>query len=325
MEVDDIFDLFGGGGGRRKGPSQKQKGEDVVFPLAVSLEELYCGATKKIKITKNVICGPCKGKGGKSVQVCQSCRGQGVKMVVRQIGPGMITQMQQTCSSCKGQGQQIAESDRCKSCSGEKIVKETKTLEIYIPKGAKHGTKQVFRGEADEMPDTTPGDVVVVLQQKEHATFKRQSHHLFIKKTITLQEALCGYNFSISLLDKRVLVVKSNGKDDDIINPGDFRSIEDEGMPHNDNPNIKGNLYIEFSIEFPKKLDSKAKATLLTLLPKGAKESVPTTEDVEEVTMKKVNMDIEKKRIQEELEQAAEEEDDERRSHGHGQPACRQA
>lgn len=57
----DIFDMFfGGGGGRRgRGPS---KGKDVVHQLKVSLEDLYNGATRKLALQKNVICGKCEGE-----------------------------------------------------------------------------------------------------------------------------------------------------------------------------------------------------------------------------------------------------------------------
>jgi DnaJ family protein A protein 2 len=145
-----------------------------------------------------------------------------------------------------------------------------------------------------------------------------------MKKTITLAEALCGYQFNITHLDKRVLVVKSEGGKD-IINTGDFRRIEDEGMPHSDNPNIKGNLYIEFTVEFPDKLDKSVRDSLLKLLPAVQKEEIP--EEHEDVNALPVDMKVELQHIQEELEQAAEEEDDERRGHGHGGGGaqCRQA
>ena len=42
-------------------PQGKRKGDDVVFPLKVSLEELYNGLTKKLRLTKNVICSGCNG------------------------------------------------------------------------------------------------------------------------------------------------------------------------------------------------------------------------------------------------------------------------
>ena len=47
------------GGGRGRGG--KRKGEDVVHPLKVSLEELFSGTTKKLSLAKNVVCSKCDG------------------------------------------------------------------------------------------------------------------------------------------------------------------------------------------------------------------------------------------------------------------------
>lgn len=57
----DIFEHLFGGGGRRGASRGKRKGEDVVFPLKVTLEDLYNGTSKKLRLTKNVICSGCQG------------------------------------------------------------------------------------------------------------------------------------------------------------------------------------------------------------------------------------------------------------------------
>jgi hypothetical protein len=38
------------------------RGKDVVYPLNLTLEDLYNGVTKKMKVTRNVICKTCDGK-----------------------------------------------------------------------------------------------------------------------------------------------------------------------------------------------------------------------------------------------------------------------
>lgn len=65
-------------------------------------------------------------------------------------------------------GEVINEKDRCKKCEGHKVCKETKLLEVHVDKGMRHGQKITFSGEADQAPGVEPGDIVLVLQEKEH-------------------------------------------------------------------------------------------------------------------------------------------------------------
>lgn len=57
----DIFDMFFGGGSGRRGQRGPSKGKNVVHQLQVSLEDLYNGATRKLALSKNVICDKCEG------------------------------------------------------------------------------------------------------------------------------------------------------------------------------------------------------------------------------------------------------------------------
>lgn len=47
-------------GGSSRGRRQR-RGEDVVHPLKVSLEDLYLGTSKKLSLSRNVICSKCSG------------------------------------------------------------------------------------------------------------------------------------------------------------------------------------------------------------------------------------------------------------------------
>lgn len=70
----------------------------------------------------------------------------------------------------------------------------------------------VFQGEADEAPDTITGDIVFVLQLKEHPKFKRKLDDLFVEHTLSLTEALCGFQFALTHLDGRQLLVKNKSR-----------------------------------------------------------------------------------------------------------------
>ncbi|KAE8684337.1 DnaJ protein-like protein ANJ1 [Hibiscus syriacus] len=155
----DPFDIFQsffgsspfGGGGSSRGRRQR-RGEDVVHPLKVSLEDLYNGTSKKLSLSRNVICTKCKGKGSKSGASlkCSGCQGSGMKVSIRHLGPSMIQQMQHPCNECKGTGETINDKDRCPRCKGDKAVQEKKVLEVIVEKGMQNGQRITFPGEADE-------------------------------------------------------------------------------------------------------------------------------------------------------------------------------
>lgn len=314
----DIFSSFfgggGGGGGRGRGP---RKGKDVLFRLKVSLDDLYNGATKKLRLTKQCICKDCKGKGGEGIVKCGDCKGRGVRVIIRQLGPGMIQQMQAACDACEGQGEVIPPGSRCKGCQGEKTVKEKKTLEVHVEKGMVHGQKVVFRGESDESPGIQPGDVIVVLEQAEHDYFVRKLSHLFYKKKISLVEALTGFSHYIEQMDGRVLKVESDP--DTVYSPGCVKCVRDEGMPQERNQMLRGHMYIEYDVEFPAEISEPMKKQLLACLPKSKQEDVPDG-DVEEVMLSNVNMDHEKIRWREEAGNSAQNDEDQE---GPQQASCR--
>ena len=70
-------------------------------------------------------------------------------------------------------------------------------------------------------PDTVTGDIVFVLQQKEHPKFKRKGDDLFVEHSLSLTEALCGFQFILTHLDGRQLLIKSNPGE--VIKPGKFQ------------------------------------------------------------------------------------------------------
>lgn len=265
----DIFDMFFGGGGRRRPPGEKAKGRDTVHQLKVSLDELYNGATRQLAVQKNVICGSCKGIGGKpgTVQKCENCKGTGTDVKLRQIGPGMVQQIQQPCRECNQTGEKIPEKDKCKKCNARKVVKERKVLDCHILKGMKDGQKITFTAEGDQAPDIEPGDVILVIDEKDHDIFKRNGTDLHMTMNIELADALCGFTRTIKTLDNRTLVITSSPGE--VIRPNEKKCIVDEGMPHHQNPILKGRLVISFEINFPKEgwIETKKIGKLEKLLP----------------------------------------------------------
>ena len=77
----------------------------------------------------------------------------------------------------------------------------------FIFVGMKDGENIRFSGEGDQEPGLEPGDIVIVLDEKDHRTFRRHDNDLIMEMDLELVEALCGFQKTIDTLDKRVLVL----------------------------------------------------------------------------------------------------------------------
>ncbi|MHC1578908.1 MAG: DnaJ C-terminal domain-containing protein [Dehalococcoidia bacterium] len=82
----DIFSsLFGGSGigsRMRHGP---QRGQDIEFPIEVSLEEAYHGSARVIQFQSAEACTACGGTGRVGNRVCTICGGTGGKVIPRRL------------------------------------------------------------------------------------------------------------------------------------------------------------------------------------------------------------------------------------------------
>jgi DnaJ family protein A protein 2 len=275
----DIFSMFFGGG-QQRGPRGPQKGEDVVHPLKVTLENLCNGKTVKLSINRQRVKYPKGMDAETAVSDCPTCHGRGFVMVTHQIGPGMIQQMKQRCKTCSGAGKSYKK--------GVKVVKEKKILEVHVDKGMQDKQKIVFSGEADEAPGQLPGDVIFVIDQQEHETFQRKGADLIMEKKISLKDALTGFSLNQKHPDGRTLIIKT--KPNEIIEPNSVKAIVDAGMPVHKSPFQRGCLFIMYRVEFPKSLTDPQVTALRAALPgksSNAKNEAinASDEDIEEVTM----------------------------------------
>ncbi|PIN88374.1 hypothetical protein AB205_0134660 [Aquarana catesbeiana] len=245
----DIFDMFFGGGGRM----QRER----------------------------------RGRGGRkgAVECCPNCRGSGMQIRIHQIGPGMVQQIQSVCPECQGQGERINPKDRCKSCNGRKIVREKKILEVHIDKGMKDGQKITFAGEGDQEPGLEPGDIIIVLDQKDNAIFTRRGEDLLMHMEIELVEALCGFQKPIVTLDNRTIIITSHPGQ--VVKHGDIKCVLNEGMPFFRRPyeKVVWNKFPAKVVNFPSSgFISPDKLPMLeSLLP--ARKAIEETEDMEQAEL----------------------------------------
>ncbi|KAF2686862.1 DnaJ-domain-containing protein [Lentithecium fluviatile CBS 122367] len=309
-DIDDIFaQMFGGMGGMGGFPggmpgmggmpggrNVPRKGRSVEQEYEVTLEELYKGKTTKFSNTKNVVCQTCKGSGGKQgakSHNCSQCHGRGQKAVLRQVGPGLVTQETVPCGTCSGSGQIIPEKQRCKKCKGKKVVESKNVLELYIPRGAREGDRIVLAGEADQLPDQEPGDIIFTLSEAAHETFERAGADLRAELKISLVEALTGFNrVVLTHLDGRGIQLNISQEEGKVLCPGQVLKIPGEGMPLK-RSDAKGNLYLVVEVVFPKDGWLKNEAALKKVrdaLPPPEKED-KRPDEVDEVHFEDAEMD----------------------------------
>lgn len=71
------------------------------------------------------------------------------------------------------------------------------------------GEKIIFEGEGDQEPLLKAGDVIIVLDEKEHKEFQRRGEDLICNMTLQLVESLCGFQKVIKTLDDRELCLST--------------------------------------------------------------------------------------------------------------------
>jgi molecular chaperone DnaJ len=193
-------DFFGGGAGRRAGPSAG-RGNDLQVRLRLTLREIAAGVTKKIKVVKMVSCARCKGNGtkeGSSRKTCAACHGAGE---VRQVSRSLFGQFVnvQTCPSCRGEGSLI--SDPCPSCGGEGGVQGSENIEVKIPAGVATGNYIRLDGQGDTGSRGGPaGDLIILVEEIEDEVFERHGYDIISDLPVSFAQLALGARIEIPTL-----------------------------------------------------------------------------------------------------------------------------
>ena len=115
----------------------------------------------------------------------------------------------------------------------------------------REGDKIILGGEADQIPDQEPGDIIFGLVQTEHKTFRRAGADLLAEIEITLAEALCGFSrVVVKHLDGRGLHIQHPQSKACVLEPGKVIKVLGEGMPHKKSE-LRGDLYLVIKVKFP--------------------------------------------------------------------------
>lgn len=235
--MQDIFSSFFGGGGSQEEDEEKiAKGDDVIIDLDASLEDLYMGGSLKVWREKNVL----KSAPGKRKCNCKN------EVYHRQIAPGMYQQMTQ---------------EVCEECPNVKYVREGYFIDVDIEKGMQDGHEVVFYEDGEPMIDGESGDLKFIIKTAPHDTFRREKNDLHTTVTISLLQALVGFEKSIKHLDGRLVSIGTKG----ITKPKEVRRVKGEGMPLHMSLR-KGDLYVKYEVLFPSTLTEEQKTKIKAAL-----------------------------------------------------------
>lgn len=256
--LNDVFDAFFEGLGVKKKRKSYDHGADVEIIQEITLEESFRGVERKIKLKSHVACGKCSSLGYFSdagTKECATCNGRGEIRENRNTFFGNLSQIR-TCAKCFGAGQIPNKS--CDDCRGSGRLVATKELNIQIAQGVEDG--QIIKipggGEAGER-GAGAGDLYLRVRVAPHRIFARRAADLFIKKEVTLLDALLETKIEIPTIGgNKVFVTIPPG-----FNLKDNLRISGEGMTKLGGYG-RGDLYVEWDIRTPKKINSKAKKIL---------------------------------------------------------------
>ncbi|KAK8802042.1 hypothetical protein WA158_006437 [Blastocystis sp. Blastoise] len=245
------------------GQPQKQRNQDKLVKVKVSLEDLYNGRDLEMKIPRKELCSHCHGTGAETpddFETCPYCHGQGFTIEKHEFMPGFVQQVQQQCSHCHGKGSIIKK--QCHVCHGKHLVDGHYDLSLTVEKGMSDGEEITFENKGDQHPDMDAGHIIVHLEQQPHRLFTRDQDNLRITLTITLKEALLGWSKTITHLDGHKVTFGNQ----DITKPGQVLTINEEGMPKHNFPSEKGDLLVTVKVKFPKTLTNEQKEQLKSIL-----------------------------------------------------------
>lgn len=270
----DFFRSAGGfgdmfGGGRQAGP---QKVESLQVRLRVSLEDVYKGTTKTIRVTRPQVCTECTGFGTKSKTEkakCAQCHGQGHVAKQHRMGPGMIQQTIAECPRCRGTGTVAKPEDQCNKCHGKGYRNVAEDVSLDIPAGFPANATLLVNGEGGTIPNAQPGDLLVHLEVNPHRVFQRRGDDLLVQKEVTLSEALLGLHFPLKLLDGRTINVQTSA--DVVLKPDGVVKLAGEGMPSINGS--RGDIFIYTHLKMPSRLTQEQRDGITKALGEPAKDT----------------------------------------------------
>ncbi|WCO02711.1 molecular chaperone DnaJ [Psychroserpens ponticola] len=258
MNMDDIFsqfgDIFGGGfggggfsgfGGGFGGGQRRVKGSNLRIRVTLTLEEIANGVEKKIKVKRKIQAS------GTTYKTCSTCNGAGQ---VTRVTNTILGRMQTAaaCPTCGGAGQSIDKKPSDADAQGLKVQEET--VSVKIPAGVVDGMQLKVTGKGNDAPGNgISGDLLVVIEEKEHDTLKREGDNLHYDLYISLPDAVLGTSKEIDTVTGKVRIKVEAG-----VQSGKILRLRGKGIS-SINGYGTGDLLVHVNVWTPKTLNKEQK------------------------------------------------------------------
>ncbi|MGI6514312.1 MAG: molecular chaperone DnaJ [Syntrophomonadaceae bacterium] len=252
----DIFDIFFGGGGRRRrtGP---QRGADREMQVVIDFEDAAFGVEKEIQFPRLEDCDVCEGSGaepGTSPKTCPTCNGRGQVRNVQSTPLGRFETLR-TCNRCGGSGRIIEKP--CRTCHGQGKVRRNRRVTLRVPAGVDTGSKLRMPGEGEPgINGGPPGDLYVYVQVKPHKVFQRRGFDIYCEIPITFIQAALGDEVEVPVLDGSGSIKVPEGTQ-----TGASFTLKGKGIPHI-RGNRRGDQIVFVKVVTPTRLTEKQKELL---------------------------------------------------------------
>lgn len=223
----DIFDAFFGGATTttRQAP---QGGADLLYRIAITLEEAAFGCEKEINISRIEHCSLCQGtssKPGSQPSRCPNCNGTGQVHRIQQSIFGRFTTTA-TCPKCYGEGRIIT--DPCPQCRGTGKEKRQRSILVRIPAGVDDGSQIRLSSEGQSGTRGGPsGNLYIAVSIAKHEFFQRDDDDILYELPINFAQAALGTEVEVPTLDGNIKLKIPSGSQTDTV----FR-LKGKGIPH---------------------------------------------------------------------------------------------
>ncbi|MCI4397546.1 MAG: J domain-containing protein [Acidobacteria bacterium] len=248
----DIFESFLGAANARKATGPRQ-GEDLVYPVTITLNEAFTGKKIRLSIRHTVPCKTCGGEGrtvsGRKAP-CRRCGGTG--RIGLSKGPFSFAQ---PCPACHGTGQDAG--DICRDCGGTGAKETTETVEASIPAGVDTGSRVRLKGKGQAgRGGGIPGDLYIETHVLPDKVFYREGPHLKVKVPVTFAEAVLGAKIEVPTLSGGAMLKIPPGTPS-----GQVFRLRERGMP-SPRGATPGDLLVEVNVAVPAVVDERSKELL---------------------------------------------------------------